>query len=243
MPLAAFVSACALAATWELSDRRQDGTPDFLRLSDPTDRDAFRDWFRFLAESLYFKEPSLLPASVRDCSGLVRFAYREALRRHDGAWATELGLDAVPPLPSLARFQYPNTPLKANLFRVRAGAFSPPDLGNGAFAEFADAKTILRYNTHPVGGDPRAWQPGDLLFFRQASRNFPLHVMVYLGESTLTPGPERFVVYHTGPEGRDPGEVRRPSLAELNRHPEARWRPVISNENFLGAFRWNILAD
>ena len=32
------------------SDRFSDGTPDFFRLDDPSDRDAFRRWFSLLAE-------------------------------------------------------------------------------------------------------------------------------------------------------------------------------------------------
>jgi hypothetical protein len=30
-------------------------------------------------------------------------------------------------------------------------------------------------------------------------------------------------------------------MAELLDHPDARWRPINSNPNFLGVYRWNIL--
>jgi len=50
-------------------------------------------------------------------------------------------------------------------------------------------------------------------------------------------------VYLTCPDGADPGEIRRPSLQELLRHPEPQWRPAGTNRNFLGVYRWNILRE
>ncbi|MBI1896133.1 MAG: DUF1175 family protein, partial [Acidobacteria bacterium] len=132
-------------------------------------------------------------------------------------------------------------PLGAGLFRVASGPFVPRDLTGGAFAEFADARTLLLRNTHPVSRDPGLASPGDLLFFRQLAQNQPFHVMIYLGASQFDDGREAFVVYHTGRIGRAPGEIRRPALAELLRHPLPRWRPHPGNSNFLGVFRWNIL--
>jgi uncharacterized protein YfaT (DUF1175 family) len=66
--------------------------------------------------------------------------------------------------------------------------------------------------------------------------------MIYLGPSQFEKRPENWVVYHTGPIGNSPGELRRPSVAELLQHPEPRWRPVPGNSNFLGVRRWNILG-
>jgi uncharacterized protein YfaT (DUF1175 family) len=51
------------------------------------------------------------------------------------------------------------------------------------------------------------------------------------------------VVYHTGPIGNGPGEVRRVALVDLLHHPDIRWRPIIENSNFLGVYRWNILRE
>ncbi|MCC6262020.1 MAG: DUF1175 family protein, partial [Bryobacterales bacterium] len=39
------------------------------------------------------------------------------------------------------------------------------------------------------------------------------------------------------------GEMRRPSLAELFRHPEPRWHPTAANPTFLGVYRWKILGQ
>jgi uncharacterized protein YfaT (DUF1175 family) len=50
-------------------------------------------------------------------------------------------------------------------------------------------------------------------------------------------------VYHTGLLGGGPGEIRRPTVEELLRHPSPRWRPNVGNGNFLGVYRWNILRE
>jgi hypothetical protein len=210
-------------------DRFRDGTPDFLRLDSPQDRRVFQSWFTFLAEAQYLRK---LPSrEISDCAALVRFAYREALREHNGAWAAALELDAVPGEGSVEKYTYPHTPLGANLFRV-----SP-----GVFAQFADAQTLHRANTHFITRDIRRAQPGDLLFYRQLEQDLPFHVMIYLGHSHFDAPGDAYIVYHTGPLGGSPGEVRRPSTAELLRHPSPRWRPVAGNGNFLGVYRWNIL--
>jgi uncharacterized protein YfaT (DUF1175 family) len=228
---------------WALTDSFGDGTPDFLRLHSAADRDAFRRWFTFLAEMHFFRSPQRLPREVNDCGALLRFAYREALKRHDGAWASELGLDIVPGVPAVSSYNYPHTPLRAALFRVRAGRFTAADIGNGAFAEFADAETLMQRNTWLVSRDLTEARAGDLLFYRQLEQRMPFHAMIYLGPSQFEPGPEPYIVYHTGPSDGDPGEIRRPSAEELKRHPKPQWRPLAGNPYFLGVYRWNILVD
>jgi hypothetical protein len=221
------------------SDFGGDGTPDFLRLEDAADRRAFTGWFTFLAEAQYYVAPGELPREINDCAALVRFAYREALRQHDGRWASELRLPAVPSAPQVQKYQYPFTPLGARLFRVAPGPFSAADLSGGAFAEFADAGTLVQRNCHRVGRELRRAAPGDLLFYRQLEQDLPFHVMIYLGPSQFEDGPVNWIVYHTGPSG----EIRRPSVEELLRHPSPRWRPLPGNSNFLGVYRWNILRE
>lgn len=113
--------------------------------------------------------------------------------------------------------------------------------GSGELRYFADTENLMRYNTHRIAGEMRAAQPADLLFYRHATGAHPWHSMIFLGGSRLENDRGPFVVYHTGPEGQDPGEMRRPALRELLQHPEPRWRPVPGNSNFLGVYRWNIL--
>ena len=232
----------ALQTIPDAGDAIGDGTPDFLRLHDPADRATFRRWFTLLAESQYYRGKNL-PAEIDDCAALLRFSYREALRAHDAAWAHAAALPAPASAVDVRQYQYPYTPLGAALFRARGGTFTARDLSDGAFAQFADVKTIWRYNTFFVGRDFTRARPGDLLFFRQDGdgQTMPFHAMIFLGRSQIELGEELFIVYHTGPEGKARGEIRRWSVAELINYPEVRWRPMASNPAFLGVYRWNIL--
>jgi uncharacterized protein YfaT (DUF1175 family) len=228
---------------FDSQDSYSDGTPDFLRLHTPQDRQAFRDWFTSIADS-QVDEPNL-PAEIDDCAALLRFAYREALLTHDASWLSSHPTEA--PLPSIVQYAYPRTPLGANLFRVRTGPFHREDIENGSFAQFADARTLMERNTYLVGRDLRLARPGDLIFYRQLDQNSPydvpgathyhspFHSMVFCGE--------KGVVYHTGPINKGKGEMRRLLVSDLLHHPDPRWRPLPENENFLGVYRWNILRE
>ncbi|HEY4962225.1 MAG TPA: DUF1175 family protein [Terriglobales bacterium] len=229
-----------LRTTAETSDSVGDGTPDFLRLHDPADRAAFRRWFTLLAEAQYYRG-NTSSAEINDCAALLRYAYREALRQHDSAWAKTVALAAAPLSLDIRQYQYPYTPLGAGLFRIREGSFVTEDLNNGAFVQFADAKTLWRRNTYFVGRDTSSARAGDLLFFRQSGHALPFHAMIFLGPSQIEPMRELLVIYHTGPIGKSPGEIRRPTLTQLLNFPDPRWRPVPSNPGFLGVYRWNIL--
>jgi uncharacterized protein len=229
--------------TAELDDRDSagDGTPDFLRLDSEHDEQTFLRWFTYLAEAQYFQSEAARSSEIKDCAALIRYAYREALRIHDAAWANSVQLPLVPAFGTIGKYQYPFTPLGASLFRVRAFSFQAKDLTDGAFLQFADARTLWRFNTHLVSRDLAAALPADLLFFRQVSDRVTFHSMIYLGRSQWRPDGRSYVVYHTGPDGSDPGEIRRLTVEELERFPQPEWRPVIANPNFLGVARWNIL--
>jgi uncharacterized protein YfaT (DUF1175 family) len=229
----------SLHTTPDYVDVIGDGTPDFLRLHDPSDRRAFRRWFTLLAESQFYR-PKPTP-EIDDCAALLRFAYRESMREHDSAWAHTVALPAPATAGDIQQYQYPYTPLGAGIFRVKSGSFVADDVRDGAFAQFADAETLWRHNTFSVGRSLERARPGDLLFFRQDGGHMPFHAMIYLGHSQVEPGTEQFVVYHTGPNGNSKGIVKRLSVAELLNYPDARWRPTSSNQAFLGVYRWNIL--
>lgn len=218
------------------SDRFGDGTPDFLRLSDPSDQSAFRRWFTLIAEYEAMRPAAQVPPEITDCASLLRYAYREALKRHNEAWFLETGIEVAAPPGEVSAWSYPHSPLGTGLFRVRPGAFLPDDVHNGAFAQFADAKTLVERNATFVSRDVRQTQPGDLLFFRQFGQSSPWHSMIM----TRT-GVDAQVVYDTGPDHGRPGELRRVLLSELLNHPQPQWRPTPHNPNFLGVYRWNIL--
>jgi uncharacterized protein YfaT (DUF1175 family) len=96
-------------------------------------------------------------------------------------------------------------------------------------------------NARSLGRDAGVARPGDLLYFRQEGAGSPDHLMVFVGQSSFDAAHRDWVVYHTGPQGKAPGEMRKVSLADLQRHPAARWRPIRSNPAFAGVFRLNIL--
>jgi uncharacterized protein len=225
-------------------DRFGDGTPDFLRLDDPADRDSFRRWFTLLAEVEAAQPTEKLPAEISDCAGLIRFAYREALRSHDAGWMAQQALESAPAIASVEKYQYPFTPLGAGLWRVRPGSFHPGDLTDGAFAQFADAKTLKNLNMHFISKDLNQARPGDVLFYRQLQQNSPYHSMIFVGRSQLHPDvTEPLVIYHTGSIGNEKGEIRVLRISDLMNFPAPRWRPLTGNGNFLGVYRWNILRE
>jgi len=193
-----------------------------IRLADETDRLSFRSWFTFLADAQFYRPT----ADVTDCAGLVRHAVREAMAAHTPEWHRLARLPISPPFADVRARVTP----RANgwpLFRV----------GEGAYAEFADARTIIELNARPLGRDIAALRPGDLLYFRQQNQRSPDHLMVYVGPSQFDRDGRDWIVYHTGPEDRSPGEVRKTRLALLVRHPIPRWRPIPDNPSFIGIFR------
>jgi hypothetical protein len=197
-------------------------SPAQVRLIDAADREAFREWFTFLADAQFYRRT----ADVTDCAGLVRHAVREALRVHTPEWHRLAALPGAAPFPDV-RTRPDGRPDGWPLFRV----------GPGRYAEFADARTIATLNAHALGRDAGALRPGDLLYFRQGSQSAPDHLMVFVGHSRFERDPADWVVYHTGPIDGGAGEVRKARFGDLVRHPVPRWRPVPHNAAFVGIFR------
>lgn len=232
----------------DAEDSFGDGTPDFLRLNSAPDRRAFRDWFTLIADYQALRPSNELPGEIADCAALLRYSYRNALREHDEAWIRENRIELPTALPSVEKYRYPFTPLRAFLFRVRPGPFRISDLSDGTFSEFADAKTLKELNTYYLSKDVRFAQLGDILFFRQLEQGSPFHSMIFVGHSqwlseASPPNADDIVVYHTGSINGHVGEMRRLRLDELLHHPLPRWRPLSGNSNFLGVYRWNILRE
>jgi hypothetical protein len=200
-----------------------------LRLADEADRAAFRGWFVLLADSAFYRPV----AEVTDCAGLIRFAAREALRAHTAEWLRQARLPVDPGLADV-RVRPEPAPGHFPLFRVSADTHAP-------LAEFADAKTIVHYNARRIAREIGALRPGDLLYFQQPSQSEPDHLMIYVGPSRFDPSANDFLVYHTGPtDTGGPGEMRKVRLADLMKHPSPRWRPLASNERFIGVFRLTV---
>ncbi|MBP1772286.1 MAG: hypothetical protein H6P99_1449 [Holophagaceae bacterium] len=199
-------------------------------LAEEGDREAFRAWFVAILEQ---QAEALSPAwepEQRDCAGLLRFAFREALAPHTEAWRARVAFTTGPagqdPSPSFAA-------------AWRRG-FPTPD-GPQAFAKGA---FLRRLSCVPLGRDLQLARPGDLIFFaRGGARLQPDHAMAFV-RPDVDSAP--MLLYHTGPEGagatRQPGEVRRARLDDLLHHPDPDFRPVPENPAFLGLYRWRLLA-
>ena len=229
----------------EWADNDRDGLPDRAELHSYQDRASFRNWFTAIAEMQFYRMSDQWNQEQRDCAGLVRFGWREALRTHDRPWFRKMGPEYESAGPDVAGLTLQSNPLGEKLFRTNFGSFSRTDLLDGKFSEFADARTLKSFNSVFVTRNRMHAQPGDLLFFYQPSaQKFPYHVMVYLGPAHFdSNGSNDWVVYHTGSSPIDNGTVKKVELSVLDHHPDPRWRPLETNRNFLGFYRLRILND
>lgn len=226
-----------------VSDLDHDGLPDATELRTFNERENFRRWFTWIAELQFYKLSDEWNVEQRDCAGLVRFAWREALRPHDRLWFQKMGESYEPVASDLT----PNitVPLRGKLFRTTSGTYTAQDVADGSFSEFADAQTLKLFNVDFVSRDRQQARPGDLLFFHQPwVQKSSFHVMVYIGEARVaSEGANDWVVYHTGASPEDTGSVKKVRLAVLDHHPDKRWHPVATNPNFLGFYRLKILSQ
>ena len=227
----------------KLVDSDNDGIPEAVELQTFQDRENFRRWFTAIAEMQFYQLSDQWKLEQRDCAGLVRFAIREALRRHDRLWFQKMGPGYETVASDVAGFDLDHNPLGEKIFRTDFGSFNEGDLRDGRFSEFADGRALKNFNTIFVSRDGREAEAGDLLFFYQPwVQKFPYHVMIFLGAPRVAPNGERdWVVYHTGSSPTDQGAVKKVALSVLEHHPDPRWRPVESNRNFLGFYRLKIL--
>jgi uncharacterized protein YfaT (DUF1175 family) len=121
------------------------------------------------------------------------------------------GIPFAPAFDSIAKYQYPYTPLGASLFRVKRGAVPRSDLSDGTFLPVRGCANAAAPEHSFVGRDLARARPGDLLFFRQESAtNRSFHSMIYLGESVVRPGWQSAISStHTVLTDRTPARMRR----------------------------------
>ena len=233
----------ALSSNEKLVDADGDGIPDFAELHTFQDQDSFRRWFTAVAEMQFYQLSDSWNPEQRDCASLVRFAMREALRRHDRPWFQKMGPGYESVAPDVAAFDLDHNPLSEKIFRTDFGSARDTDLRDGKFSEFADGRALKNFNSVFVSRNRREARPGDLLFFYQPwVQKFPYHVMIFLGAPRIgANGAHDWVVYHTGSSPNDRGTVKKVELSVLDHHPDPRWRPIESNANFLGFYRLKIV--
>jgi uncharacterized protein YfaP (DUF2135 family)/uncharacterized protein YfaT (DUF1175 family) len=204
-------------------------------------RHLFDDWFlspksvKALRESVVNLalqqarkiSPAFDPAQ-RDCAGLVRFAYREAIGPRTALQRQRLRLPQELPLPGVN----PTEARRAGWPLLWESALPRQQIVKAS--TFADAETLLALNFRAKGRDWRSAEPGDLLYYHRDSEiSSPAHLMIYAGSSAFGP----IVVYHNGNEGNN-GEIRIVKIDSLMTEDSKNWRPSFDNKNFLGVYEW-----
>lgn len=204
-------------------DSDNDGFYDLVELDNQEDRESFVGWFTSIAKSQFYKMNEGWDIIHRDCSGLITYSYKEALKKHDLNWLK--GYSFLEEQRDVEKYNYPDVPiLGENCFNTASG-----------FKPGANASALLNYNMNFIGKNTADFKKGDILFYYDDTYEMPYHSMIYLGE----PG---YVVYHTGPiDESNSGEVRMVLLTDLLKHPDQKWHPKEYNKKFLGGFRWHIL--
>ncbi len=167
----------------------------------------------------------------RDCAGLVRFAYREALSPRSPEQLKSLGLPRSMAFPQVARQVRENFPWFPWLWQVKTS--------HNSWGPFADAGTLLNYNFVLKSRTLQNLKPADILaFYRGDDQASPWHLMLYAGGR---PGQE-VVVYHNGADSLR-ADVRVVRLTELQSSAFPEWRADPKNPSFLGVYEWKSLAE
>lgn len=217
----------------QTTDSHGSGFPDVTLITAPAEQRAFRLWFAAIAEAQY-TAPS--PAWQHlDCSGLLRFAYVQALAPKTADWFAQFPYLNPPWVQPPAEPGYPMPVISRSVFRNAPGSFREDDVHEGRLVGMADTYELMRYNSVHLGDSAAAAERGDLMFYSHPlAEGSGYHSMVYLGDG--------MVVYHTGASPEEGGEVRLLSLETLARHPDSSWHPTPDNPHFLGFFRWRIIS-
>lgn len=227
-------------------DSDLDGYPDLVEITSVAERRAFLDWFAAIAEAQYTAISPDWDSSYQDCSGLLRYAFIEALKLKTPDWYAKFSYLSTS-LPPIYKLTYPFPKLSRSIFRISTGSYKIDDVKEGRLVGLASSAELMNYSSIPLGRTLHSFDysvghsvshsvgRGDLLFFAHPlAEGSGYHSMIYLGN--------RMIVYHTGLTPEEGGEVRLLSLETLGKHPDKHWHPVPENPHFLGFFRWKIVS-
>jgi hypothetical protein len=167
----------------------------------------------------------------RDCAGLVRFAYREAIRIRSPEDGRKLGIPNALYLPIVSDF---TREVFSDISHLWQMGLDPE--GKPRFGAFADAETLIGYNFRKKTRDLSSARNGDLLVFQKALENDePYHLMIFVKDRSRS-----LAVYHNGAK-REEAQVRVVTIADLLQSPDPVWIPTADNPHFLGVYEWNRL--
>ena len=197
----------------------------------PSDEKALRNSVTRLALFQAKKMSPQWDEAQRDCAGLVRFAYREAIRIRSPGDEQKLGIPNalyLPVVSDLSRRIFPD------LSRIWQVGFEKD--GKPRFGSFADAETLIGFNFRKKTRDLSFARNGDLIVFQKAlESDQPYHLMIFVEDRA-----KNLVVYHNGAR-EDDAQVRVVSVADLMESPDPVWLPHVNNPHFLGVYEWNRL--
>lgn len=202
---------------------------DDLAYLSPADELAMRTAVTGIALQQVSSPSPLWQPAQRDCAGLIRFAFYEALRDRTIDQRRLLGLPGrlhVPEVSFGARRGFPYYP---DIWQVTSENVPPRAL----YRAFADAEALTSFNFRLKSRQSADARPGDLFVFRREFAGAePYHLMLFAGGR-----PQPVVVYHNG-ERREGAAVRVVALDELARAADASWIPRADNPFFLGVYEW-----
>ncbi|WGS64384.1 DUF1175 family protein [Marinitoga aeolica] len=211
-------------------DKNLNGFEDSLEFNEEESK-IFRSWFTNIVINTALKNN--LPENYRDCSGLVKYAYKETLKKHDVKWISENQYDG--PIFEDLRYNYSNVPyLGVKIFRKRDGIFDLNKI-NEDFSSYVTARYLIEYNLDFITKDINKAKSGDILaFFHPEDPEYPYHLMVFVKYNN-----ENYLIYHTGPiEGG--GYIKIVKLKDFFKFDPS-WLPVENNKYFLGVYKFKIL--
>ena len=168
----------------------------------------------------------------QDCAGLVRFAYREAIRIRSPEDGRKIGIPDALYLPTVSDFTRKALPDLSHLWQMGLDREGRP-----RFGAFADALTLIGFNFRKKTRDLTDARDGDLLVFQKAlESDEPYHLMIFVQDHTGS-----LAVYHNGAE-REEAQVRVVRITDLLQSPDPVWIPTANNPHFLGVYEWNRLV-
>jgi hypothetical protein len=205
---------------------------DILELNNK-DSKSFNLWFSNIIINI-FNENMHIPNNYSDCAGLIRYAYKEALKKHDQYWLNINNYNGFI-YEDVKKFNYPDVPfVKTNIFLIDENIHN-----KNSYSNFASARYLIEYNMKYLGKNMINAKTGDVLaYFHPNDVEYPYHLMIYIEQNK-----QKYVIYHTGPiSNENPGELRLTKIENL-KYADPSWIANKENKNFLGYYRFKILSD
>jgi uncharacterized protein len=197
----------------------------------PADEEALRQSVTRLALLQARRLSPWWESKQRDCSGLIRFVYREALESRSTKQQQRLGVPGRLHLPVVSEYGRRLLPAYPSIWQV-----GMEDTGAPRYGAFADAETLVGFNFRKKSRTLDSARNGDLLvYLKPLEDDQPYHLMIFVEDR-----PENLVVYHNGARGDD-AQVRVVRIGDLKDSPDPIWIPSTDNPHFLGVYEWNRL--